>query len=159
MGIFKEYCCWRCGYKFTAFLGAGLSFPRLVFKRFEEMRTGRLGEEAKRFTEEHPDGWADCNKLLMRCVKCGEYDCRESLAMYVPKKSHAREFPERIWPKLARFMRILFGDPEKHCTKYADYRHKCKKCGGDMRTVSSRRIIRCPRCGFWMRRVDWGLWD
>ena len=65
------------------------------------------------------------------------------MTMYVPKKVHV------IWD-------LLWGGD----TEYADYPHKCKICGGDMRIVEDYEPIICPHCKKEMKRsMTGGFWD
>ena len=137
----KQFRCPECGYDFAAVTGVGFLFPQVYAKTVSKMKRGRLGATAKRFFEEHPDGAISCENIVMKCQKCGEYDSRESLAMYLPNGE-----------------------------LYAEYPHKCRKCRGKMKPAeifsvdeygeeTLLRPLICPHCGAEMEEYLQILWD
>ena len=162
MGEIARYQCEKCGYRFSASLGVGFDFPRVYAETVEKMKSGKLGEEAKRFFDEHPDGAINCEDVIMQCEKCGEYDSREALTMYVPKEGHVHKVPEGIWSVAAPFTGqdyVSEWELEEGFTEYADYPHKCETCGGNMRIIASDEPIVCPHCGEEMAKSLVGFWD
>ena len=85
MGSGIIFQCPECGYSFDLMTGVGFLFPMIYAETVEKMKRGELGEAAKRFFDEHPDGTINCKNVVLRCENCGEYDSRESLAMYLLK--------------------------------------------------------------------------
>ena len=133
--------CPECGYDFEAITGVGFSFPQVYAETVSKMKSGELGGEAQRFFTEHPDGAICCDYVVMRCENCGEYDSRESLAMYVPDGKI-----------------------------YAEYPHKCRRCGGNLKAAeifsedeygdeTLIRPVMCPHCGREMEEAASILWD
>ena len=170
-GIFFQ--CPECGYGFDGITGVGFAFPMIYAETVGKMKRGELGDIAKHFFDEHPDGAINCENVVMRCENCGEYDSRESLAMYVLKEGFTHEIPGGIWSVSAPFEGSDYVDSDEleACySLYAEYPHKCKKCGGDMRvaeifsedeyrneTVKHNPI--CPHCKTEMKEYMVFCWD
>ncbi|MBQ6002536.1 MAG: hypothetical protein IJL18_06755, partial [Synergistaceae bacterium] len=148
MGEVVGYKCEKCGYRFDAYLGMCFGFLRIYNETVAKMKNGKLGEEAKQFFDEHPDGAINCDRVIMHCEKCGEYDSHKALTMYVPKDGHVMSYSIPSWDLWAG-----------RYTRYADYPHKCEYCGGDMRIVAGDEPIVCPHCGEEMAKSLVGFWD
>ena len=173
MGESTQFRCPECGYDFAAFTGVGFAFPRVYAETVSKMKRGRLGTTAKRFFEEHPDGAISCENIVMKCQKCGEYDSRESLAMYVPKEGFAHQVPEGIWAFAAPFEGSDYVSPDELevCYDlYAEYPHRCRNCRGKMKPAEifsvdeygNETLIRplvCPHCGAEMEEYLHSFWD
>ena len=130
MGSGKIFHCPECGYSFRALSGVGFAFRKIRADTLSKAKRGELGEEAKRFFDEHPDGEIDCAYTAMKCEKCGEYESRISVTMYFP-------------------------DGEE----YAEIPNKCRKCGGVLRHVSANETMICPKCKSNMTSSGRILWD
>lgn len=172
MGEFVGYTCEKCGYSFTAEIGVGFAFPMVYAEMVAKMKSGELGDKAKRFFIEHPDGAIDCENVIMRCENCGEYDSRESLAMYIPKPKYIHQVPGGSWSVAMPFKGsdyVSWYELEECYMLYAEYPHKCEICGGDIRIVETAEDecglvnviepIICPHCGIEMQESIEGNWD
>ena len=71
MGQGGTYKCNKCGYELNAWTGVGYIYPTVCKETTEQAKKGELGEELKKFFEEHPDGKINCEKVLVRCEDCG----------------------------------------------------------------------------------------
>lgn len=173
MGESKQFRCPQCGYDFEAVTGVGFAFPQEYAETVAEMKHGGLGEEAERFFEEHPDGAISCENVVMKCESCGEYDSRESRAMYVPKEGFVHRVPEGMWSVVAPFEGSDYVSPnelEACYDLYAEYPHTCENCGGKMKPaeifsvddLGNETLIRpliCPHCGAEMEEAGTFFWD
>ena len=163
MGEFREYCCPECReYSFGARFGVGMMFPHVHMETVSDMKSGKMGSEAQKFFAEHPDGAVNCEEVVMECEKCGKYDSRQALTMYVPKENYAHAKPEGIWSVAMPFGGADYVNSEEleECyTKYAEYPHKCEDCGGDMRIVADDEALICPNCGHELEEFAIGNWD
>ena len=162
MGDLRDYRCPECGYAFGAALGVGMMFPLVYMETVSKTKSGELGSEAQKFFAEHPDGAVNCESVLMKCVKCGKYDCREALTMYLPKEDYIHAKPEGMWQLRCRSKRADYVSSEKLevCyTKYAEYPHKCEECGSDMRILAENEPLTCPNCGHELEESEAGCWD
>ena len=148
MGQGGTYKCNKCGYELNAWTGVGYIYPTVCKETTEQAKKGELGEELKKFFEEHPDGKINCEKVLVRCEDCGEYDVVMNLSMYIPKEGKAPN--DAIWDL----------DGYK---KLASYKHTCTACGGKMKTVKENEEgfydLTCPECGEALEMGERILWD
>lgn len=146
--------CKKCGYSFTASLGVGFLFPVVYQDTVQKMKNGELGEFAKKFFEEHPDGAVDCENVVIKCKKCGSFDCAQDLSMYIPIKEREEKTGEWAVAVPAEGIDYVIGDDfDKYYEKYADYPHVCSECDGEAEVVKDFEKIfnsgkmKCPKCG------------
>ena len=151
MGSGKVFICSSCGERFSAMTGIGRLFPKIYEETVKKMRSGKYGDECKKFFKEHPDGAVNCEKELLICEECGVPKTEMNLSLYLPKKG-AKNIPE-----------MPFGNDFRKFTLYAEYPHKCDQCGGICNVVKSSKIKRmtCPVCKGVMQEDPAGLilWD
>ena len=84
-GIAKE--------RFSAMTGIGRLFPKIYEETVKKMRSGKYGDECKKFFKEHPDGAVNCEKELLICEECGVPKTEMNLSLYLPKEG-AKNIPE-----------------------------------------------------------------
>ena len=162
MGVILCYICPECGYRFGGNFGVGMMFPLAYMETAEEMKNGEKGEEAKKFFAEHPDGAVNCKYVLMRCTECGQYDCREDLTMYVPKEGYTHNIPKGKCSVAMPFSGCDYVSDyelEECYTVFAEYPHKCEKCGGNMKILRDDDVKTCPDCGAELEEHECGCWD
>lgn len=170
MGKIIGYKCQDCGYKFTAFLGVGFSFPAVYAETVEKMKSGKLGKDAQQFFKDHPDGSVNCENVLFQCDQCHKYFCDKDLSMYVPKGGVTMPPKTGRWSVAMPFEGaeyITKEDLDKYFEPYKRFDHRCKECGGKLSFAAddiSEHIqmeIECPICHGRMKLKleDLGYWD
>ena len=152
MGNGKAFKCKACGERFNAMTGIGMLFPTVYKDTVKNIRSGKYGEDWKKFFEEHPNGVVNCEKELLICEECGVPKNEMNLSLYLPKEG-AEDLPK-----------LPFGDDlDEKYTLYMKYPHTCDKCGGACNIVNASKIKRvaCPKCGGVMEEDMDGiiLWD
>ena len=91
--------------------------------------------------------------LRYTCPECGQYDCREDLTMYVPKEGYTHNIPISGRDYVSDY------ELEECYTVFAEYQHKCEKCGGDMKILHDGDVKTCPDCGTELEEHECGCWD
>lgn len=140
--------CKKCGYGFDACLGFGMLFPDVYQENVKKMKSGELGEEAKKFFDEHPNGVINSEQVVAKCRNCGNYDVVDDLTMYVPKAGVMPLTEEQI-KDIGYFVE---SDIKKSYVKFMDYPHKCSQCGGKSKVYKSfikkamKAELKCPKC-------------
>ena len=152
MGSFYQFQCKRGKFKLQVDLGVGIMFPIVYENVMDSARRGELGEDVQKFLLEHPNGVLDAANVLVKCVDCGQYEIVPDLTMYLPKDDSHEEKSPFGW-LLREYYKV-----------FAEYRHKCKHCGGDVEIFKEedfkrwRNKITCPYCGG-HPRIARGHWE
>jgi len=162
MGTGYEYRCDHCGYTLRTLPGTGMFYPVEYRDLVAQAKKGTYGNVVQIFLAEHPDGALDCSSALYRCSKCGEYETRPKMTMYLPKEKTDEEVILSI-----RFMRdgIDYVDPYELKEKYKcakRYIHKCADCGGRMKMIPESDLARgiiCPECKWKIYPSNMIMWD
>ena len=161
MGTITIHICPKCGYGFRRKTGIGMMFPQVYQETVEKAKEGKFGKEIQDFFRDHPDGAIDAESVTLCCEACGCLGTDKDLTMYIPKK---RSILPDIGTKdeggsersyVMRYELVEFYE------KYADYPHKCGKCGGKMRVIDSEEELECPVCRVPLEMDPSGLimWD
>ncbi len=124
--------------------GVGFLFPKVYLETAEKAKAGVLGEEIRKFFENHPDGAINAEKVTLCCDSCGNLMEGQDLSMHVPNENYNRGVGTQV-PEGSQY--FMEDDLEEDFTKFADYPHKCIKCGGSMHVVRSDENLFCPECG------------
>lgn len=162
--------CNKCGYSFSANLGAGFLFPMVYKETVDAMKKGEYGEQGKKFFTEHPDGAIDCETVVARCKSCGEYGSVPNLTMYVPKKDYdpAKAAPKGRWSVAFPFEGadyVSWSDLETYYDVYEKYDHRCPECGGSAEIVEDFEKeldsgnLACTKCDGKLEVTDLIMWD
>ncbi|MBO7388830.1 MAG: hypothetical protein J6T90_04640, partial [Methanomicrobium sp.] len=104
----------------------------------KKAKDGELGEDIQNFFKEHKDGAIDAEHVVLCCEDCGHLTTDVDLTMYIPKEKKPEKSEHSIWSYL-----------EEYYTKFAEYPHKCEKCGGRMKILRENddMDLLCPECG------------
>ena len=92
MGRGTEYKCNKCGYGFITHSGVGMLFPAQYEQTVNKAKAGDLGEEIKRFFEEHPD------------------DLVKIIGLYTYQKSPERRYDVKIKDDKIEINGVRFGE-------------------------------------------------
>ena len=175
MGHGQLFQCKKCGYELKAHLGVGFLFPKVYQETVEAAKTGQYGKTVQAFMEEHPDGVLNCDNVLLQCTECGELETEKDLSMYTPKPDVETKETGR-WSVAFPFKGALYMAPWD-LDKYdlvCHYKHLCKKCGAEMKTVTEEEMEKqfgkmfcgaqktsfaCPKCGEYLWNVGDIMWD
>lgn len=174
MGKGYSLNCRKCGYEFSANLGAGFMFPGVYRQTMEDGREGRLGKEVRQFLEEHPDGALDCGTVILQCAACGELESAPDLSMYVPGEDSPPPSSAR-WSVAFPYEGVSCVAPW-NLDRYRlvrHYDHRCGRCGGKMKVINEEGFerylrndarkeptdLRCPDCGEPLYMGDVWMWD
>ena len=165
MGQGSGYRCPKCGYRLDAMLGAGFAYPHVYEETVAKMKSGELGEEAKQFFVDHPDGAVNAENELAVCKECGRYDTVPALKLYVPKEGYVHR-PAGRWSVAVPAKGVSFVAPwdlEDHYVKVGQLKQHCQSCGGTLKILSERTIARkgltCPCCGERLVEEEQMFWD
>ena len=162
MGSGMNMRCPKCGYEFASFEGVGYLFPKVYKETVQKAKSGELGDVLKTFFEEHPDGVINAENITLCCDKCGHLDTAKDLTMYVPRDDNTVNIEHGKWTVGIPFEGADYYteyDLIEHFTEYMKYPHKCEKCGGDMRKLTSHDKLKCPDCKTTMEEQRMILWD
>ncbi|MBQ3717897.1 MAG: hypothetical protein II893_00645 [Methanomicrobium sp.] len=156
MGSGRGYVCPKCGFEFVAETGIGFMFPMVYAMTVEKAKKGELGEEIQNFFKEHKDGAIDAESVVLCCENCGHLTTDMDLTMYIPKEKKPEKSEYGRWSVAAPFEGadcVSLSDIEENYTKFAEYPHKCEKCGGRMKILRKDEDddndldLVCPECG------------
>ena len=147
--------CRKCSYEYKALLGCGMLYPTTYKDTLKLIREGKLGEDYKKFFEEHPDAAVNCENYMAICTECGKFETVKDYGLYLPKEGNGTV---NVGLPLAEDLESDY----KQCMKYE---HKCKECGGTLKVVDlidelSKHAVKCPKCGDKMFLTeDLLIWD
>ncbi len=161
MGIAYTKKCSKCNYSLYVSDGVGFMFPKVYEETIEKARKGELGQELKRFLEEHVDGAIDASYSIFRCNHCGELANYMNLTMYIPK-SMTDKMDNGIWSGAFPFKGANYVVPsllKDFYIEYGKYHHKCETCGMDMQIVEDDKKLVCPKCKVLLEESELVLWD
>ncbi len=85
MGYGSEMKCPKCGFKFFSRTGVGFSFPSVYEETVLKAKSGELGDEAREFFKEHPDGAINAEYVTLCCDEYGDLFTGQDLTVYDPK--------------------------------------------------------------------------
>ncbi len=170
MGTGYNCKCNKCGYEIHANLGVGFMFPKVYAETVERMKTGKLGKQAKKFFEEHPDGAIECETVIAKCLHCGLCGPVPNLTMYIPKPDYdpTNAEPKGRWSVAFPFEGadyVSLMDLEKYYDEYEKFNHRCPECGGkaeiipDFEKQLNDGTLKCPKCDGLMEMQDIIMWD
>ena len=166
MGDGGEYRCPKCGYRFVANLGVGFMFPSVYAKIVAKMKKGELGEEAKQFFMDHPDGAVNAENVLAVCEECGSYEVVPELSLYIPKTGyvHKRHGREDLDEEMARIIDyVTQWELEEHYDKIGQLEQRCRSCDGKLKILGGETYdcqdLTCPCCGETMVMDGIMFWD
>ena len=78
--------CRKCSYEYQAMLGFGMLFPTVYENTVKAIREGKLGEDYRKFFEEHKDAAVNCEACAAVCTGCGKFATVPDYGLYLPKK-------------------------------------------------------------------------
>ena len=127
MGTGTIYSC-GCRAPKPLMTGAGKLTPRICTATWEDMKTGKYGENWKRAVTMHPNGGLDCDYVIHVC-DCGHWEQNTKKTLWEKgNKSHCKS---RL--------------PRNRCVKR--YYHLCPTCGKRMRIANLEKdCLKCPDC-------------
>ena len=147
--------CKKCSYEYQALLGFGMLFPTLYENTVKGIKEGKLGEEYRKFFEEHEDAAVNCEAYVAVCTECGKFDTVKNYGVYLPKMEYRNIGPCCV---TAEELEVGYNQVMK-------YGHKCTACGGELKVIDlfdelSKNALFCPECGGEMYLTeDLLLWD
>ncbi len=165
MGSGFGYICPKCGFEFEAEIGIGFMFPIVYAEAVQKAKYGKLGEEIQNFFKEHKDGAIDAEYVVLCCEDCSHLTTDMDLTMYIPKEKKPEKLEHGRWAVAAPFEGadyVTWFDLEEYYTKFAEYPHKCDRCGGKMKILHEEddMNILCPECGAPLEQSDKiVMWD
>ena len=152
MGESIKKKCPKCGYEINCSEGGGYLFPIVYDETVEKAKSGELGEKLQTFFKEHEEGMINAEDVTLCCEECGHIAVDQDLTMYIPSEIENDkdvDFDDEYWPMLI----------PRNYEVYSVYPHKCDKCGGNMRCVSMRSQLLCPKCRISLEDEMGIMWD
>lgn len=165
MGIGITLECKKCGFRLTALLGIGLSYPTICDKILKEMKEGVYGEKIKEAANTISHAAVHQEASLFVCDYCGNLTVDDVIDLCEPvdnaKKCRGR-FRARIdYPDdISYVMSPCIGDTYRvvHSVE-----HKCAKCNNQLRVVQETKgsldTLKCPRCREKLNAKESCYWD
>jgi len=147
--------CRKCSYEYQAMLGFGMLFPTVYENSVKAIREGKLGEDYRKFFEEHKDAAVNCEACAAVCTGCGKFATVPDYGLYLPKKETGG----------TGFGCVMAEDLKKDYRQVMKYDHKCSACGGELKVIDlldelSENALKCPECGGEMYLTeDLLMWD
>lgn len=158
MGSIYDIYCEKCKYAIRINEGIGFLFPVVYQDTVDKMKKGELGEQAKAFFENHPDGAINGALTLAQCKECGEYFEAYDWSMYIPKSESqvpdgASDGEGQDEEANSAKTCVMTYELEEEYDLYEKFNHKCPKCGSKAEVVDDyhkkldKGLLKCPCCG------------
>ncbi len=166
MGDGYDVRCKECGYGLEAYLGAGFSFFRKYPEIVADMKSGKYGEAASTFFEEHPDGAVDIKNVVAICDACDRLEVVPALSTWILKQD-ADEGEAYLHIGNGGDCKIPTWNMEAYFDKIADHEHLCESCRSRMRIMDAETFgqalfegqVHCPKCHGIMEAESIFNWD
>lgn len=78
MGYGHSYKCENCGRRDNIILGVGMLYPLQCERTKEAAIEGKFGKTLQQATNDYPDGFMDCEKIIYAC-NCGGWKAEERI--------------------------------------------------------------------------------
>lgn len=162
MGTAYTERCPKCGFEYHSSTGVGFMFPMVYVETVKKAKEGDLGKDLQDFFKEHKDGAINAEFVDLCCKECGHLSGGMDLTMYIPNKKKPETIKHGRWTVGMSFEDVDYVDwldLEKYYTEYAQYPHKCEKCGGSMKILKNNEELKCPYCKVPLEITNTINWD
>ncbi len=152
MGKGYAFTCKDCGEEYNAQIGIGYFYPLDYEVTVETIKAGGYGKEWKDAFHEHPYTAVDAERHIYECEKCGHWEVRAGLSLYVPKDAETviRKQSDPMTTRMTKEIAFAMpSDLNEDYTVLKERVHACPACGAAMRRLheSALKSLRCPHCG------------